>query len=375
MSRLAIAPVFLARRFPRAFLLFFAMGIALLAACGGQPAAATATGGGVVEAASAGPGTPATADPLTTYSLTGDVSPVHDPSILRQGTTWYMFTTDILGLPETSALRIRCSTDKINWQVCGSVFPAIPAWVAAKVPGIVGLWAPDISYFGGLYHLYYSGSVLDSQQSVIGVATNTTLDPTDPKYKWVDQGEVLETNPGDDSNAIDPNILVAVDGSVFLNYGSYWTGLKQVQIDPSTGFRMPGTQRVNLAERPGVDRDPIEGASMIHHGGYYYLFASIDYCCNQDYTTDTYKEIVGRSLSPQGPFVDQAGTPLMQNGGTVVVQGDSQWLGAAGGTAYVDSETGESLLVFHALKASEGGAMYAWVKEIAWVNDWPMLQP
>ena len=318
---------------------------------------------------------PVAPDPLTSYSLTGDTQPVHDPSIIRQGSTYYAFTTDVLGLPPGNYLPIRCSQDKINWTTCGTVFPAaMPAWVVAKVPGIVGLWAPDVSYFNGLYHVYYAGSTLDSQRSVIGLATNTTLDPADPAYHWTDQGEVLESNPGDDFNAIDPNLFIDTDGSLWLTYGSYWTGIKQHQIDPSTGkLLLANPKRYSLATRPGVPIDPIEGASLVHHNGYYYLFVSVDYCCNQDVATDNYKEVVGRSTSPHGPFIDENGTSMMNGGGTVLLESDANWSGTGGGTAHIDPDTGESLLIFHALHLSENGAMYMWIKPLAWTSDWPSI--
>jgi len=314
-------------------------------------------------------------DPLTTYSLAGDTQPVHDPSIIRQGSTYYAFTTDVLGLPPGNYLPIRCSQDQVTWTACGSIFPsAMPAWVVAKVPGIIGLWAPDVSFFNGLYHVYYAGSTLGSQRSVIGLVTNTTLDPTDPAYRWVDQGEVLETNPGDDSNAIDPNILIDTDGSIWMTYGSYWSGIKQRQIDPATGLLLVSNPtRYNLATRPGVPNDPIEGASLLRHGNYVYLFVSVDYCCNQSVATDNYKEAVGRSSDPHGPFLDDAGTPMMNGGGTVILESDATWSGTGGGTAWTDPATGQSLLIFHALNLTQNGAMTMWIKPLTWTNDWPSL--
>lgn len=314
-------------------------------------------------------------DPLTSYTLSGDTQPVHDPSIVRQGSTYYAFTSDVNGQPPGSYLNIRCSLDKVNWNPCGSIFPAgRPAWLAAKIPGIGALWAPDISYFNGLYHVYYAGSTAGSQQSVVALATNTTLDPADPAYLWIDQGQVLASQPGDDFNAIDPNILIDTDGSVWMTYGSYWTGIKQRQIDPATGMLFTGNPtRYDLATRPGVTANPIEGASLIHHGAYYYLFVSIDFCCNANPATDNYKEAVGRSSSPHGPFADEKGTPMMNGGGTVLLQGDANWGGTGGGTAYIDPETGESLIVFHALHLPENGAAYMWLKNLAWENDWPSI--
>lgn len=314
-------------------------------------------------------------DPLVRYRLTGDVTPVLDPSIMRQGSTYYAFSTDVAGFPSDGHLPIHCSQDKLSWKPCGSVFPAgMPAWVKSEVPGIVGLWAPDISYFNGLYHIYYCGSTLGSNRTVIGLATNSTLDPADPAYKWVDRGPVLSSNPGDDFNALDPTILVDTDGSVWLTYGSYWTGIKQRQIDPQTGMLLASNPtRYDLATRPGVPHNPIEGASLVHHGDYYYLFVSVDYCCASTLAEDNYKEAVGRSASPHGGFADEAGTPMLYGGGTVLLQGDADWNAPGGGTAYVDASTGESLLIFHAQNLSQHGTPYQWVEQLTWVNDWPVL--
>jgi arabinan endo-1,5-alpha-L-arabinosidase len=221
--------------------------------------------------------------------------------------------------------RIRCSQDQVNWTPCGSVFRRIPEWVSRRVPGVAGLWAPDISHFAGLYHLYYSGSPLGSQRSVIGLATNTTLDPADPSYRWVDRGEVLQSAPGDDFNAIDPNILIDAGGGIWLTYGSYWSGIKQMQINPRSGGLLANSARFALATRPGVPNNPIEGAAIIHHGNFYYLFVSIDYCCNADNVTDNYKQAMGRATTPNGPFVDMNGTAMMDGGGTVILAAQGRW--------------------------------------------------
>lgn len=312
-------------------------------------------------------------DPLASYQLTGDTLPVLDPSVIRQGDTYYAFSTDVAGTASADFLPIHCSTDKVNWSRCGSVFQgAMPGWVTKSVPGVSGLWAPDVSFFHGEYHLYYNGSTLHSQHTVIGLATNVTLDPSDPEYKWVDRGMVLESKTGDDFNALDPSILADSDGSVWLTYGSYWSGIKQRQIDSATGMLLASNPtRYDLATRPGVANNPIEGADIIRHGNYYYLFVSVDYCCEADRAANNYKQAVGRSSSPHGPFVDQAGTPMMQGGGTVLLQGDGTWNAPGGGTAYVDEDRQESLLIFHAHNSTKNDHPYEWVKPLMWVNDWP----
>ena len=311
---------------------------------------------------------------LNNFHLTGATTPVRDSSIMRQGTTYYLFSTDAGGaIP--GHLPIRCSTDKVSWQLCGAVFSQIPAWVQIQVPGIGGLWAPDISFFNGLFHLYYAGSIFATNTSAIGLATNTTLDPSDPAYQWVDQGEVLSSSAIDNFNAIDPNILVDTDGSVWMTYGSYWTGIKQQQIDPLTGKLLGSNPTVySLATRPGVQFDPIEGTSLVHKGNYYYLFASFDDCCNPNPYLDTYRIMVGRGTSPNGPFTDMGGTPMLQGGGTQLLAGKGiTWNAPGGETVYLDSQGGD-LITFHALHLPDGAA-YVFVNSLTWPNGWPQIQP
>lgn len=316
----------------------------------------------------------AAASSLGSYALTGETDPVLDPSIIRQRGTYYAFSTDVVGYPSSGFLPIHCSQDKVNWTACGTVFQKIPRWVTQYEPGAEGLWAPDISFFDGAYHLYYNASLLGTQRTVIGLATNTTLDPADPAYSWVDRGLVLQSKPGDDFNALDPNILIDTDGAVWMTYGSYWSGIKQRQVDPATGMLLASSPtRYDLATRPGVPDDAIEGASLVHHGSYYYLFVSVDHCCEASVDQDDYKQAVGRSTSPHGPFVDENGTPMMDGGGTVLLQGDGTWNAPGGGTAYLDAVNGDSLLIFHAQNLNKGGTPYVWVKNLTWGGGWPQF--
>lgn len=311
------------------------------------------------------------ATPLSNYEFTGNTSPVHDPSIIRQGSTFYMFVTDAGN--QIGSIPIRCSTDKIAWNACGYVFTALPSWIATTVPAATGIWAPDISFFNGTYHLYYAVSSFGSQNSAIGLATSPTLNSADPSYKWTDQGVILTSSTGANFNAIDPNILVDTDGSVWLTYGSYWNGIFQQQIDPATGQIIPGTP-YHLAERAAsVAGDPVEGSSLVHKGSYYYLFVSWDACCNSNPATDNYKIAVGRSTSAHGPFLDQAGVDMVAGGGTILLQGDGvNWIAPGGQTAYIDA-TGGDLIVFHALNATHNYLDYLFVRALLWTNDWPVI--
>ena len=329
----------------------------LLASCGG--------GGGQVFAPVATPGAANQNPILDTYTLRSDVSGVHDPSIMRQDSSWYVYSTDFSN--PGGHLPVRCSADRQIWTLCGFVFADIPPWVLVKAPGIHDLWAPEPSFFGGKYHLYYVGSIFGTNQSVIGVASNSTLDPRSPSYRWVDDGEVIESNPSLDYNTIDPSILVDTDGGVWLTFGSYWTGIKQIRIDAATGKPADGTLYA-LAAHPG--NNAIEAPSLVHHGAFYYLFVSYDFCCKG--ASSTYRIMVGRSASVHGPFVDMNGNPMMQGGATQLLAGDGQWAGPGGQTVYLDPVQGDTI-VFHAYATSNG---LAWLhlNHLSWSGDWPRIE-
>ncbi len=329
-------------------------------AAGGQPAA-RATASAAVALTS------------NTDAGEGTVEPVRDPSVIHVNGTWYLFITD--NPAWTGSLPILCSQDTSSWQQCGSVFPHMPSWIPAALRGVKNLWAPDISYFNGEYHVYYTASLENTENTLIGLATNTTLDPSDPNYRWVDRGMVLESRAGDPINVLDPNILTDSDGRIWLSFGSYWGGIAQREIDPGTGLlKDASAAQVNLAARPAVPIHPLEGSSQLFHDGYYYLFVSIDFCCNASLSTNNYKMAVGRSTSPHGPFVAQDGTAMLDGGSTVILTGDgTQWMGVGGGTVYNDPATGATDIVFHAQAMSRGGVASLWFKQIEWVNDWPVV--
>ena len=254
------------------------------------------------------------------------------------------------------------------------MFSALPSWVATTVPAAVNIWAPDLSFFNGVYHLYYAVSSFGSQNSAIGLATSPTLDQTDPSYKWTDQGAVLVSQAGGNFNAIDPSITVDTDGSVWMSYGSFWNGIFQQQIDPTTGKIINGST-YHLAQRSAADSpsDAIEGASLVHKGSYYYLFTSWNSCCNSNAATDNYEIVIGRGTSVHGPFLDKNGVDMAAGGGYVLLQGDGvNWIAPGGQTAYIDA-TGGDLLVFHALKISANYLDYLFVRSLDFSSGWPVI--
>ena len=300
--------------------------------------------------------------------LQGDIRHVHDPSVIRDGDTFYLFST-------RAGVSVRCSNDLVRWRLCGDVFGHLPQWAVEDVPGLRGLWAPDVAYFNGRYHLYYSASTFGKNRSSIGLATNVTLDPSSDKYRWEDQGKVIGSTPADDWNAIDPNIVLDEKGVPWLSFGSFWGGIKLRRIDPATGKLATQDQTLYaLASRPRSKELPgaVEAPFIIRKNGYYYLFVSFDLCCRGK--ESTYHMRVGRARQVTGPYMDRSGKPLMEGGGTLVVEGGGRWRGP-GHCAVLQGADGEKL-VYHAYDAEWRGAPTLRIQPILWdAEGWPTVSP
>lgn len=314
------------------------------------------------------------------FTLEGDYPVTHDPSIARQGDTYYVFATT--SNAAEGQLPIRCSHDLKRWKQCGHVFGKLPEWIAQASPNTRELWAPDISYFNGKYHLYYAYSAFGVNRSGIALATNETLDSSSPRYEWKDEGLVLASNESDDFNAIDPNLVMDEKGQPWLSFGSFWSGIKMRRLDAATGKPSAADpQLYALAERakpadaapasPGLPPDwqAIEAPFIVHHGGSYYLFVSFDLCCRG--TKSSYRTMVGRSTRVTGPYVDAAGKPMLEGGGTQLLRANGRWIGPGGASVLLRPEG--DLIVFHAYDAVTGKPALQ-ISTLGWEDGWPHAQ-
>ena len=189
--------------------------------------------------------------PLATLLLAGCASlslakplQVHDPVLAKDGEHYYVFSTG-------PGITIYQSADMLNWRRTGRVFATEPDWAQQVAPGFDGhLWAPDIIEKDGRFYLFYSVSAFGKNTSGMGVAVNNTLDPTAADYQWQDLGMLLQSVPNRDNwNAIDPAVIKDQQGRYWMSFGSFWDGLKLVQLDPSLSKLAEPQQWHSIAKR------------------------------------------------------------------------------------------------------------------------------
>jgi arabinan endo-1,5-alpha-L-arabinosidase len=299
---------------------------------------------------------------------------VHDPVMIKEGNTYYLFSTGF-------GISMLSSNDLKNWKKEKPVFASAPQWAIEAVPGYRGhTWAPDISFYNGHYYLYYSVSTFGKNNSCIGVAVNKTLDPSSPDYKWEDKGKLIQSVPGKDRwNAIDPNLIIDENNTPWLSFGSFWSGLKLVKLKNDLITLAEPEQVISIAARPkqnGKDsaagNEAIEAPFIFKKGGYYYLFASWDYCCRGE--KSDYKVVVGRSKQVTGPYLDKNAVTMTSNGGSLVLEGDAkEWFGAGHNAVY--QFDGKDYIVYHGYDALDKGRSKLLINELAWDSEgWPTLK-
>jgi arabinan endo-1,5-alpha-L-arabinosidase len=254
----------------------------------------------------------------------------HDPTVVRDTDgTWYMFSTDAAAGADTVAagVHVRRSADLVTWTFVGTALAGVPGpafeWSSAP-----GLWAPEVvrwpapgaasadagadadaSAGAVRWHMYYSASTFGSNTSAIGLAVASSL-----AGPWEDHSIVVGTRAGTDSqNAIDAAVTVDRAGTPWLTYGSFFSGLYTLPLDPATGLPVtPGDLGSLIARRPvSVDR-AIEGAYIVYRReeDRYVLFSSYDSLF------DSYNVRVAVADEITGPYTDRLGRVLTDLDGT-----------------------------------------------------------
>lgn len=296
------------------------------------------------------------ARPPVALTLSGNLG-AHDPVIIAADGQYHYFSTG-------NGIATKTSPDLLRWTQTADVFPTTPAWFLERVPAYEprNIWAPDISYFGGQYHLYYSVSSFGSNRSCIGHATRASLSAG----AWQDHEAMFCSNePGqsDDFNAIDPNVVLDEAGTPWLAFGSFWSGIQAFQLTLE-GERAAG-DIVPLASRGG---GAIEAPFIVRRCGYYYLFVSFDACCRG--ADSTYNTRVGRSENVLGPYVDRDGRSLLEGGGTLLLEAGGAFVGPGHNAVLIDGTRAYN--VYHAYLATNGASQLR-ISELVWDEaGWPI---
>ena len=305
---------------------------------------------------------------------------VHDPVLACEDGIYYLYCTGH-GITQMT------STDRQHWTLSREgVLPngKIPAWTHDSVPGFeTHIWAPDVVKYRGKWYMGYSCSTFGKNTSAIGLLSNKCLSDKDG---WKDEGCIVASRGNRDNwNAIDPNFIIDEKGKPWMTWGSFWDGIQLIPLDktmhPKKGAKPQTIARRHAVGDASAEPNPtskfagtnaIEAPFIMRHGGYYYLFVSWDYCCRG--IKSNYRVAVGRSKNVSGLYLDRDGKPMLEGGGTLLLEGDKKEYEALGHCSAYHFPDGD-VFFCHGYSVAKNGASILVQKRIEWTEDgWLTLE-
>ena len=276
-----------------------------------------------------------------------------------------------------------------------AVGPDFSSWVGLQTPSEnaghdMDVWAPSLMVQGGVYYLYYAVPYEPSTgaEAVIGLATSST-----PYGPWTDKGYVVSSWTAANTappasgngwnfsasttwNGIDPAPFADASGNWWMAFGSFQDGIHLMQLNPATGLPLtPGLATYPVIAARGAGKEGSFLYPFVMNGTqYYYYFASINVCCSG---TSPYRIIVGRSTSPQGPYVDRGGLSLSSGGGTILLSTHGNIVGPGGESVFTDTVGGVATptLVYHYYDNNNAGTPTLGINRLGFTADgWPYVE-
>lgn len=300
------------------------------------------------------------AQPSEPARQAGDAPRVHDPSTLvRYGDGFWMFCTG-------RGIRAYHSANLEHWRPAPPLLPVMPGWVRDVVPDHRGhYWAPDIIRGYDRWLLFYSVSSWGQNDSAIALLTATNLGTPDAPATWTESGVVLRSYRTNHFNAIDPAPFRDADGRLWLAFGSFWSGIQLVELDPRTGRRLDDAPPRVLAWK-----ESIEAPFLWRRDTNYFLFVNWGLCCRG--TNSTYEIRVGRASQVTGPYLDRDGKDLLRGGGTPVLATEGRFIGP--GHAGILRDGDREWFSFHYYDGANLGRPTIAVRRLAWdAGGWPVV--
>ena len=175
---------------------------------------------------------------------------------------------------------------------------------------------------------------------------------------------MISTNASSAANAIDPAIFRDASNNLWLAYGSYFGGIRIMQLDAATGKPTGATQYA-------VANGGVEAAYVKQRGAFYYLFINRGTCCQG--TSSTYYIQVGRSASPTRPFPRQERRgPEQQRRHGAARAARAATVGP--GHTGIFEENGTAYFSHHYYDRYDSGAPKLGLAKLTWdAADWPVV--
>ncbi len=220
-----------------------------------------------------------------------------DPSILRVGDDYYIATSTFEWFP---GVQIHHSTDLIHWVLITHPLERVSQLNMIGEQSSCGIWAPCLSYEGGIYYLIYT-----DVKAFVGMFKDThnyMVTATDIKGPW---SEPIYLN----SSGFDPSLFHDINGKKYLlnmvmdyrTWNTKFGGILLQEYSPEKKALVG--EPINIFK--GTQIGFTEGPHLYYHDGYYYLMTA------EGGTGYEHAVTIARSKSIEGPYEVDPHNPLL----------------------------------------------------------------
>ncbi|MFI7700165.1 glycoside hydrolase family 43 protein [Nonomuraea sp. NPDC049480] len=273
-----------------------------------------------------------------------------DPSILRVGDDYYLATSTFEWYP---GVRVHHSRDLVHWRSLGGVLTDRRLLDLSGVPDSGGIWAPDLTYANGLFHLVYG--VMDNYGHGFKDICNYLVTAPSIDGPWSDPVQL----PG---RGFDAALYHDEDGTSYLLNMVFDSrpgrGFAGIELQPLGG----GEPRLILE-----NRHITEGPHVYKIDGWYYLMVA------EGGTGYEHGATVLRSRSLEGPYEPDPAGPMFTSRHDPGLE-----LQKAGHGCLVQTQDGDWYVAHLAARPSTPRGRCVLGRETAiqhveWVDGWPRV--
>jgi xylan 1,4-beta-xylosidase len=229
-----------------------------------------------------------------------------DPSITRVGDDFYVATSTFEWFP---GVRIHQSRDLATWRLVGRPLTRPSQLDMRGNPDSCGVWAPDLSYKDGRFHLLFTDVKRYGRTTVDG-ARGASLRDFHNYWVWSDRIDGDWSDPVHlNSSGFDPALFHDDDGRSWL-LNMLWdhrpnrrrfAGIVVQEIDLSTGLLLGERQRIFEGTSLGFT----EGPHLYKRDGWYHLLVA------EGGTERGHAVVMARSRSLTGPYEPHPDGPVL----------------------------------------------------------------
>ncbi|NBW08483.1 MAG: xylan 1,4-beta-xylosidase [Caulobacteraceae bacterium] len=235
-----------------------------------------------------------------------------DPSILKDGDTYYMTHSSFESVP---GLTIWKSKDLVNWTPV----------VAALTKNIGSVWAPELCKHGGRFYLYIPARTDEYRSSYVIHAEKIEGPWSEPVDLHL-------------PNHIDPGHVVGEDGKRYL----FLSGGDMIQLTDDGMATVGEVRHVYDPWRYPVDWDvegfSPEGPKVLKHGDWFYMITAVGGTAGPP---TGHMVIVARSKSVFGPWENHPRNPIVRT----ATAREKWW--SRGHATLVEGPAGDWWTVYH----------------------------